>query len=128
MQAATSCWMPGDAAIVAFAPEGEHIADIFGVALSADFVAEVVDLGSDGALLSIELAEAGNYRVAEGAGCECGICLNQRHLDFRIESFELPGAGSSREASANDDDAGQPLALSPVHRQAQRKPLPRPTR
>ena len=41
--------MPRDAAIVAFAPEGEHTADIFSVALSADFVAEVVDLGSDGA-------------------------------------------------------------------------------
>jgi len=60
-------------------------------------------------LLSIELAEASNYRVAEWASCECGICLNQRHLDFRIESLELPGAGGSGEASANDDDASSPL-------------------
>jgi hypothetical protein len=60
-------------------------------------------------LLSIELAQAGNYRVAEWASCECGICLNQRHLDLRIETLELPGAGGSGEASANDDDASSTL-------------------
>jgi len=60
-------------------------------------------------LLSIELPEARNYRVAEWASRERGICLNQRHLDLRIQPLDLSGASGSREASANDDDAGAPL-------------------
>jgi hypothetical protein len=60
-------------------------------------------------LLGIELAEAGNNRVAEGTGCECGICLNQRDLNFWIEAPELTRAGGSGETSANDDDAGDSL-------------------
>src|SRR5439155_22240783 len=57
-------------------------------------------------LLGGELAQAADHRVAERAGGERPVRLDQRHDDARVELAKRAGTACPREATADDHDAG----------------------
>ena len=56
-------------------------------------------------LLRLDVAQAGDHFVAERAGGEGAVRLDQRHLQFRIEPPQRPRAAGAAKAAADHDDA-----------------------
>jgi hypothetical protein len=55
-------------------------------------------------LLAPQIAQSGDHLVAERAGGEGGVFLDQRHRETRVEAFQRAGAGRAGKAAADHDD------------------------
>ena len=56
-------------------------------------------------LLRADVAQARDHLIAEGAGGEDLVRLDQRHLQFRVESFQRTRTGRAAKAAADHGDA-----------------------